>query len=63
VYIDEGTMDIVIDQNPDAQVISALQHMLYGCGVLEATPPGGPVEFGVFCAANVRRSPYLSPHD
>ncbi|WP_175882574.1 LacI family DNA-binding transcriptional regulator [Burkholderia sp. BCC0044] len=63
VFIDEGTMDIVIDQNPDAQVTSALQHLLYGCGVLETTPPIGPVEFGVFCAANVRRSPYLSPDD
>jgi LacI family transcriptional regulator len=58
-YIEDGTMDLVIDQNPDAQVISALQHLLHACGVLEDSPPAGPVEFGVFCLANVRRSPYL----
>ena len=58
-YIEEGTMDMVIDQNPDAQVISALQHMLHACGVLEDAPPVGPVEFGIFCLANLRESPYL----
>lgn len=59
-YIEEGTMDLVIDQNPDAQVISALQHLLHACGVLEDSPPDGPVEFGVFCVANLRQSSYLS---
>jgi LacI family transcriptional regulator, galactose operon repressor len=58
-YIEEGAMDLVIDQDPDAQVISALQHMLHACGVLDVPPPVGPVEFGIFCLANVRQSPYL----
>jgi LacI family transcriptional regulator len=58
-FIEEGTMDLVIDQNPDAQVISALQHLLHACGVLADSPPVGPVEFGVFCLANVREVPYL----
>jgi len=60
-YIEEGTMDLVIDQDPDAQVISALQHLLHACGVLEDSPPAGPVEFRVFCMANVREAPYLPP--
>jgi LacI family transcriptional regulator len=60
-YIEEGTMDLVIDQDPDAQVISALQHLLHACGVLEDPPPVGPVEFRVFCVANVRQAPYLPP--
>ncbi|MCP3710884.1 LacI family DNA-binding transcriptional regulator [Paraburkholderia sp. CNPSo 3274] len=58
-YIEQGTMDIAIDQDPDGQVISALQHALNACGVLETPAPPGPVEFRIFCSANVRRNPYL----
>lgn len=58
-YIEQGTMDIAIDQDPDGQVISALQHALNACGVLDAPAPPGPVEFRIFCSANVRTSPYL----
>lgn len=60
-YIEEGTMDLVIDQDPDAQVISALQHVLHACDVLADPPPVGPVEFRVFCLANLREAPYLAP--
>ena len=58
-YIEQGTMDIAIDQDPDGQVISALEHALNACGVLETPAPPGPVEFRIFCSANVRRNPYL----
>jgi LacI family transcriptional regulator len=58
-YIEEHTMDIAIDQDPDGQVISALQHVLHACGVVEDAPPPGPVEFRIFCPANVRRTAYL----
>lgn len=58
-YIEHGTMDIVIDQDPDGQVVSALQHVLNACGVVDAPSPPGPVEFRVFCSANVRRGAYL----
>ena len=58
-YIKDGTMDVAIDQDPDGQVISALQHVLHACGVVEDAPPAGPVEFRIFCPANVRRTPYL----
>ena len=58
-YIEEGTMDIAIDQDPDGQIVSALQHVLNACGVVDAPAPPGPVEFRIFCSANVRRSPYL----
>ncbi|MGS0893579.1 LacI family DNA-binding transcriptional regulator [Burkholderia stagnalis] len=60
-YIEAGTMDIAIDQDPDGQAISALQHLMHACGVVEQPPPDQPVEFRVFCAANVRTSPYLQP--
>jgi LacI family transcriptional regulator len=58
-YIEEGTMDVALDQDPDGQVISALQHLLHACGLVEDAPPAGPVEFRIFCPANVRRSAYL----
>ncbi|WP_240702056.1 LacI family DNA-binding transcriptional regulator [Trinickia terrae] len=58
-YIEAGLMDVAIDQDPDGQVISALQHLLRACGVVEDAPPEGPVEFRIFCPANVRRSAYL----
>ncbi len=57
--IEQGTMDIAIDQDPDGQVVSALQHVLNACGVVDAPAPPGPVEFRVFCSANVRHSAYL----
>ncbi|MFC0397646.1 LacI family DNA-binding transcriptional regulator [Paraburkholderia rhizosphaerae] len=58
-YIDAGVMDIVIDQDPDGQVISALQHVLHACGVVDEAPRAAPVEFRVFCSANVRGTGYL----
>ncbi|WP_321885102.1 LacI family DNA-binding transcriptional regulator [Paraburkholderia bannensis] len=60
-YIDAGIMDIAIDQDPDGQVIAALQHALHACGIVERTGAGEPVEFRVFCSANVRQSAYLRP--
>jgi LacI family transcriptional regulator len=58
-YIEAGAMDIAIDQDPDGQAISALQHVLHACGVVEQPPLADPVEFRVFCSANVRTSAYL----
>ncbi|QNB14860.1 LacI family transcriptional regulator [Paraburkholderia tropica] len=58
-YIDAGIMDIAIDQDPDGQVIAALQHALHASGIVADSPGTEPVEFRVFCPANVRRSPYL----
>ncbi|MCG5078009.1 LacI family DNA-binding transcriptional regulator [Paraburkholderia tagetis] len=59
-YIEQGTMDMAIDQDPDGQVISALQHVLNACGVVQTPAPLGTVEFRIFCSANVRRNPYLA---
>ncbi|CAB3746043.1 LacI family DNA-binding transcriptional regulator [Paraburkholderia solisilvae] len=58
-FIDAGVMDIVIDQDPDGQVISALQHVLHACAMVHEAPHAEPVEFRVFCSANVRESGYL----
>jgi LacI family transcriptional regulator len=56
-----GHMDLVIDQDPDGQVLSAMQHLLHACGYLDAAPAGGPNEFRLFCAENLPARPYLPP--
>ena len=62
-YIEQGTLDLVIDQDPDGQAISALQHLLHACGVVECSPPEGVTEFRLYCAENIRRSAYLASFD
>ena len=54
-------MDLAIDQDPDGQVLSAMQHLLHACGYLDAAPAGGPTEFRLFCAENLTARPYLPP--
>jgi len=54
-----GTMDLVIDQDPDRQVLSSLQNLLHACGWLDAAPASGPNEFRLFCAENLPARPYL----
>ena len=56
-----GHMDLAIDQDPDGQVLSAMQHLLNACGYLDAAPAGGPNEFRLFCAENLPARPYLPP--
>ncbi|MDE2397626.1 MAG: LacI family DNA-binding transcriptional regulator [Burkholderiales bacterium] len=52
-WLARGAMDLVIDQDPDGQVRSTLQHLLHACGWLEAPPAAGPNEFRLFCAENL----------
>jgi LacI family transcriptional regulator len=54
-----GAMDLVIDQDPDGQVLAGLQHLLHACGWSEAAPPAGPNEFRLFCPENLPARPYL----
>jgi LacI family transcriptional regulator len=54
-----GHMDLVIDQDPDGQVLAAMQHLLHACGYLDPAPAGGPNEFRLFCAENLPARPYL----
>jgi LacI family transcriptional regulator len=58
-YLEEGAMDVAIDQDPDGQAISALQHLLHACGVVNEAPPGEANEFRLYMAENLRRSAYL----
>ena len=51
-FLDEGTMDIVIDQDPERQAETALRHLLFGAGIIDAPPPPGPVPFKIFTREN-----------
>ena len=56
-----GHMDLAIDQDPDGQVRSAMEHLLHACGYLDTAPSDGPNEFKLFCAENLPSRPYF-PH-
>ncbi len=59
LWLTEGSMDLVIDQDPDGQVMSGMQHLLYHNQWLAQKPPGGPNEFRLFCAENLPSQRYL----
>lgn len=58
-YIEQGEMDLVIDQDPDGQTASGLQHLLYACGMIEDAPSPEPNEFRLFCRENIWQRAYL----
>lgn len=60
-YIENGALDLAIDQDPDGQAILALQNLLHACGAVEHAPLAqGPNEFRLYCRENLRKSIYLS---
>lgn len=59
-YLASGAMDLVIDQDPDAQVVAAMQHALFACGMIGAAPPTDLVNFRLFCEANRSDAPYVA---
>lgn len=58
-YIEQGVMDIVVDQDPDGQVASSIQHLLHACGMQEEAPSREPNDFRLFCRENLGQRPYL----
>lgn len=58
-YLNERSLDMVIDQNPDGQVQSALQHLLHRCGVVDAAPRPELREFVLYTLPNARVQNYL----
>jgi LacI family transcriptional regulator len=59
-YLQQGMLDVVIDQDPDMQAIRALQNVLAAVGM---TPPVSrldkPGEFRLYFAENMGLQPYL----
>lgn len=58
-WLTQGAMDLVIDQDPDGQVQSGMQHLLFQTKWLAQKPVAGPNEFRLFCAENLPSQPYL----
>ncbi len=59
-WLQQGLLDLVIDQDPDGQIVAGLQHLLHACGYVEQAAATEPNEFRLFCAENLRRpTPYL----
>lgn len=50
-YLKDGSMDVVIDQDPDRQAVDALQHVLATPGTPSARPSRG--EFRLYLAENL----------
>jgi LacI family transcriptional regulator len=51
---------MVVDQDPDGQIMTALQHLLHAAEVSDSpAPPNVPTEFRLYFAENIRETPYL----
>jgi hypothetical protein len=60
-YLQQGVLDVVIDQDPDTQAIRALQHTLAALGMAPQAPtPDSSGEFRLYFAENMGRRPYLA---
>ena len=60
-YLQQGALDVVIDQDPDTQAIRALQHTLAALGMAPQAPtPDSAGEFRLYFAENMGRRPYLA---
>ena len=59
-WLQQGLLDLVIDQDPDGQIVAGLHHLLHACTYVDQPAPTEPNEFRLFCAENLRRpTPYL----
>lgn len=59
-HIRAGTMDLVIDQDPDGQVLSAMRHLLFANQWIEERPSSAPNEFRLFFSENLGNQAYLT---
>ena len=60
-YMQQGLLDVVIDQDPDTQALRAIQHMLAALGLAPPAPgseQGG--EFRLYVPENMRGERYLA---
>ena len=55
----DGVLDLVIDQDPDGQVASALHHLMHAAGYVDSAARTQPNEFRLFCAENATRPAYI----
>jgi LacI family transcriptional regulator len=60
-YLQQGVLDVVIDQDPDTQAIRALQYVLAAVGMAppSLSPADNTGEFRLYFAENMGQQPYL----
>lgn len=59
-WLRDDLLDLVIDQDPDGQIVAGLHHLLHACGYVDQAPRDEPNDFRLFCAENLRDlPPYL----
>lgn len=54
-----GAMDLVIDQDPDGQILSGMQYLLHANKWLDQMPAARPTDFRLYCAENITHQAYL----
>lgn len=61
-YLQQGVLDVVIDQDPDTQAIRALQHLMVALGMAPASlrQSEEPGDFRLYFAENMGQQPYLA---
>ncbi len=60
-YLEQGILDLAIDQDPDWQAITAIQHVLHAGDFLEETlAPAASSEFRLYFAENTPMRSYLT---
>lgn len=58
-FLIEGAMDLVIDQDPDGQILSGMQYLLHASKWLDQSPRSRPTDFRLYCAENITHQAYL----
>jgi len=58
-HLVNGTMDLVIDQDPDGQILSGMQYLLHANKWVDAAPALRPTDFRLYCAENITHQAYL----
>ena len=58
-----ASMDLVLDQDPDGQILSGMQYLLHANKWIEQMPAARPTEFRLYCAENITHQAYLPGAD
>ena len=58
-HLVRGAMDLVIDQDPDGQILSGMQYLLHANKWLDQAPLNRPTDFRLYCAENITHQSYL----
>lgn len=58
-HLVSGAMDLVIDQDPDGQILSGMQYLLHANKWLDQAPLSRPTDFRLYCAENITHQAYL----